>query len=501
MKLYKFYISAAMVCMGLAGTGCSDWLDYTPQDKQTYDKQFSTEEGFHNAVNGCYNLLISSSLYGYNLTYGPIEAMGNCYFIPDNNEGMKEFSSASYDGSYATSTFSSIWSSAYNTILNINHVLGAMDEFPDVLRPADARMIRGEMLGLRAFIHLDLVRLFGKSPSQDDAMETLTIPYADTKEIVRRERLTLSDIINNKIVPDLTEAQGLLLDSDPIITDGVLSSTEEEVSNWDRYRQLRMNYYAVTLVKARALLWVKDYTNALIEANKLVLDPNFNNTFPWVEPGSLLGNTTNPDRVFSTECLFGFYNSKLSDIFENTFAGTLNERVQLRTAREYVSGKLFSSQFDYRLLSQWGASSSAVTDYDFVKYRGFTADEDNPEFWATFFGLIRKSEAYLIAAECRVNKMDFRGAAEAMNDLRHARGLDALQGDDDMALAMQVLPEIKLEYCRDMRGEGQIFFLHKRNWQSFSNNKQFDASGTNVNYDRPTSEQRYTVPIPASENY
>ena len=68
-------------------------------------------------------------------------------------------------------------------------------------------------------------------------------------------------------------------------------------------------------------------------------------------------------------------------------------------------------------------------------------------------------------------------------------------------IVLHPLPDNKLEYCRDMRGEGQIFFLHKRNWQSFSNNKQFDGSGTNINYDRPTSEQRYTVPIPASENY
>ena len=51
MKLYRLYIFAAIVCTGLFGTGCSDWLDYTPEDKQTYDKQFSTEEGFHNAVN------------------------------------------------------------------------------------------------------------------------------------------------------------------------------------------------------------------------------------------------------------------------------------------------------------------------------------------------------------------------------------------------------------------------------------------------------------------
>ena len=330
MKLfYRLFISAAIVCSGLFSTGCSDWLDYTPEDKQTYDKQFSTEEGFHNAVNGCYNLLVTNSLYGYNLTYGPIDVMGNCYAIPTNNEAMIEFASATYDGSYASSTLSSIWSSAYNAILNINTVLSAIDEFPEILRSRDAAMIKGEMLGLRAFLHLDLVRLFGKSPAYSDAMESLTIPYADTKEIIRRERLTLSDIINNKIIPDLTQAQELLKDSDPIITEGVLNSSEDGESNWYRYRQTRMNYYAVTLLKARAYLWIKDYTNALAAASSLIDDPNFGTTFPWVEPGNLLANTTNPDRIFSTECLFGYYKSSMSDIYEGTFAGSLNEKTQL----------------------------------------------------------------------------------------------------------------------------------------------------------------------------
>ena len=51
-----------------------------------------------------------------------------------------------------------------------------------------------------------------------------------------------------------------------------------------------------------------------------------------------------------------------------------------------------------------------------------------------------------------------------------------------------------------MRGEGQIFFLHKRNWQSFYDNKAFDGSGNNEWWDEPSSANRYNVPIPANEN-
>ena len=284
MKLYKFIISAAICCMGTLATGCSDWLDYTPTDKQTYDKQFSNEESFHNAVNGCYNLLNTSALYGYNLSYGSIDVMGNCYLIPSSNSSISELYSATYTGSYASNMFSSLWSSAYKAILSINLALEAVDKHPGVLRPDDAAMIKGELLGLRAFVHLDLVRLFGPAPSRSGAMDALAVPYADSSDILRRDRLTLNDIIYNKIIPDLTKAQELLKTSDPVLTDGVLNSAVDGESNWGRYRQLRMNYYAATLVKARAYLWVMDYDNALAEAASIVDDPQFSTAFPWVEP-------------------------------------------------------------------------------------------------------------------------------------------------------------------------------------------------------------------------
>ena len=68
-----------------------------------------------------------------------------------------------------------------------------------------------------------------------------------------------------------------------------------------RYRQLRLNYYATVLLTARAYLWGGDYGNALTEARKLTDDPQVREFFPVVESGKLLGNSSDPDRMFSTE--------------------------------------------------------------------------------------------------------------------------------------------------------------------------------------------------------
>ena len=281
MKLYKSITAAALLAFGIASTGCSDWLDYTPKDKQTYDEQFNNRTGFHTTVNGIYNTMTGSDLYGYNLSYGPIDIMGLCYKISNSSTAKYELCTAAYTSTYASSTISSIWSTAYNTILNINVVLKALDEKPGVLLPEDAQMIRGEMLASRAFIHLDLVRIFG--PVYIVNPDGLSVPYADAPEIIKRNRLKVDDIIYNKIIPDLTAAQELLKNVDPILTEGVLNSDGGEDGNWFRYRQLRMNYYAATLVKARAYLWVNDYTNALAEARKITDDTYAQSCFPWVD--------------------------------------------------------------------------------------------------------------------------------------------------------------------------------------------------------------------------
>ena len=495
MKLYKSITAAALLAFGIASTGCSDWLDYTQKDKQTYDEQFNNRTGFHTTVNGIYNTMTGSDLYGYNLSYGPIDIMGLCYKISNSSTAKYELCTAAYTSTYASSTINSIWSTAYNTILNINVVLKALDEKPGVLLPEDAQMIRGEMLASRAFIHLDLVRIFG--PVYIVNPDGLSVPYADAPEIIKRNRLKVDDIIYNKIIPDLTAAQELLKNVDPILTEGVLNSDGGEDGNWFRYRQLRMNYYAATLVKARAYLWVNDYTNALAEARKITDDTYAQSCFPWVDPVKLLANNSNPDRIFSTECLFGFYDNKMAEIFTNNFNGTLDAAVVLKP-RDGYTDILFPNSADYRRQSQWtGTTSISGGDLDFIKYKSFPTSETNPDFWATYYGLMRKSEAYYIAAEALNGLDDLRGACGYLNQVKAARGIDLIETDSPA----DFLKELKMEYLREMRGEGQIFFLHKHFNQSFAtSNSDFNAHEA-ANKDNPTISQRYNVPIPSGENY
>ncbi len=116
---------------------------------------------------------------------------------------------------------------------------------------------------------------------------------------------------------------------------------------------------------------------------------------------------------------------------------------------------------------------------------------------------MRKGEAYLIKAECLMRADNLADAIAGLNEFRVHRGeADLLPTMTKTALEK----EIKFEYLRELRGEGQIYFLHKRNNQAFGMYSSggvydFDASGKSSFTDSPSKTVRYNVPIPADENY
>lgn len=498
MKLYQSIITVVVCCSGWIVSGCSDWLDYTPKDKQTYEQQFSTSAGFYNAVNGVYNKISSNSLYGYNLSYGPLDFMAQCYKIPSGNVTLSEYKTYTWTGKSASKTFTDIWAQAYSTILNINLILEAAEtNRQTVLNDKDYKMIKGEMLAARVFLHFDLLRMYGPVYSQDP--NGLSIPFNDGIEAVRRERLPANQLITEKLLPDLQTAQGLLKEVDPVITKGVLNSDGGNEGNWERYRQLRMNYYATILLKARVYLWMGDYNSALSEAQKITDDAKVKEWFPFVDPSKLLANNTNPDRIFSTECLFGYYNKDIANIFLNSFSGSLDVLSLLQPRKGYID-ILFSATNDYRRQSQWtGSTSSSGSDFDFVKYKSFTVNKTNPEFWATYYGLMRVSEAYYIAAEAYLNQDNLSRACEYLNVIFSARGIERL--DATSTTKNKILGQIKMEYLREMRGEGQIFYLFKRFYQNFGlySNGEPKLNGAEEPFFDNPSTARYVIPIPSAE--
>ena len=87
-----------------------------------------------------------------------------------------------------------------------------------------------------------------------------------------------------------------------------------------------------------------------------------------------------------------------------------------------------------------------------------------------------------------------------LNQVFQARGIENLP---ESSSASTILKQIKLEYLREFRGEGQIYYLFKRYQQVFakyySGEPDLNAS-EDLLFQNVSPAVRYAVPIPAEEN-
>lgn len=491
MKLNKYIITLSVVLCGLL-SGCTDWLDTQPNDKQSEEQQFSTKDGYYAAVNGVYNRMSSSSLYGKTLTYGDLDILGQYYVVEQSNQGsyykyLRALTNWDYTEEGVEAVLSSTWNAAYSTIMNINVVLENIEKEAsggNVLSNKEYRMLKGEMLAARAMIHFDLLRWFG--PIYSNNPEGRGIPYNDTTNPQILSILNAKTVLNDYILRDLKAAESLLVDSDPVVTEGPRAEYDEvNLDNSMRYRQLRLNYYATVLLTARAYLWGDDIDNALAEAQKLTDDPKVDGFFPSVDKAKLLGNYNDPDRMFSTEVLFGYYNKDRGLIYDNTFGGGNTGTALLIPRSGYVDAKLFSGYDaeDIRYKSQWelgetldGQSSLKLTKFKEINDAGKSEAENNKEdetgvlqvqkFYGTLCSLIKLSEAYYIAAEVMMRKGDLANAWKYLDTVRGNRGLGAYGPSTNEKNFWKFLT---LDYIREFVGEGQKFFYFKRRNMGFDN--------------------------------
>lgn len=485
MKI-KYNLIAVLLLLFIS-TSCSDYLDDQPKDKQTDKQLYATKGGFYAASNGVYNKLSSSSLYGKTLTYEMIDVLSKRYGPQTNDTYLTALNSWDYADSQVENKVSSVWSEAYNTIMNCNVILENIENQQGILTETEASILKGEMLAMRAFLHFDLLRLFGPILALDN--NGISIPYNENTTVQVLDFLPANEIIYDKILKDLNQSESLLENRDPVITEGALAYMPEDNEGLQlHYRQMRFNYYSVLALKARVFLYANDKENALIAAKKILEDPTANGHFPPVDPNKLLANTTTPDRFFSTEVFMGMYNRRMNDDFSYNFDPQNSRSSLLKPRANFVTTQLFEGETaDYRYQSQWEQSTSVGTTGEiFIKYKGIT-DQDNLYFHGTFVPLIRLSEIYLIAAESEPNISD---GEVWLNEFRLRRGVPdkTFISEDDFMTA------IRMEYLKEFYGEGQIFYMYKR----MNSPIKSAENGHNISSYNPTNAA-FVIPIPANE--
>lgn len=484
MNLKKYIMSLSVILL-LGGllSSCTDWLDTQPNDKQSEEQQFATKDGFYAAVNGIYNRMGGSTLYGENLSYGMVDILGQYYQVEKDNEApyykyLRALTKWDYNEESVNGALTGIWGEAYSVIMNINVILKNLEEDATgagILPTKEYAMLKGEMLAARAMIHFDMLRLFG--PVYAKNPEGRGIPYNETTDPQILDILPANKVLNDYIIRDLVDAEDLLLESDPVITEGPRAEYDKvTLDNSMRYRQLRLNYYATVLLTARAYLWAGDSEYALKEAEKLIKDPKVHEYFPVVDFNRLLANQNDPDRMYSTEVLFGFYNKDRGLIYKQNF-GSDDVGKNLLIPREgYIGTKIYFDPGDIRLSSLWsnhetleGKASMGLVKFKDINDKGkddaASGDGDDTnvlqaqKFYGTFCSSIKLIEAYYIAAEACGMEGNIAQAWIYLDDARERRNIARFDAVYDWDWLRTYLNR---EYSCEFVGEGQKFFYFKR---------------------------------------
>ena len=222
-------------------TSCSDFLDVQSKGQLTDDEMFTDLTGYEDAMFGIYGKLASSNLYGSNLSWGMVDELGQQFGYDNTQDVSYYLNRYQYTNQQARNVVDAVWSNMYNNISNVNNVLKHIN---DISAGAQERkMIHGEALGLRGFMHFDLARLYCTDYTRSDA-NTLGLPYATEFNLKNRTRYTLQATFN-LILKDLNQADSLLTDDNDVTYDNTF------VRDYSKGRVILFNKYAVKATKAR----------------------------------------------------------------------------------------------------------------------------------------------------------------------------------------------------------------------------------------------------------
>lgn len=450
--------------------GCAQWLDVKPYDKIAEEELLSTEEGYMKLLNGIYIELNRDMLYGAALSVEMVEIMGGAYVIGTDRSvwgNYQDLAAYEYGTEYWRARMSETWNKAYSLILNCNILLDNIDNDRDLFSGDNYRMVKGEALAMRAMLHFDMLRLFG--PVYSRHPEHKSIPYYKAYSVTPNDLLP-ADEVAELVTLDLLEAR-ILLANDPVRTDGM-----------EDYRDLRLNYYAVSALLARSSLYFGDKSSAYKYAMEIIKAVD-EGILSFVDRSLVIGSPDDPDRIFSSEVIFALSHSQRSTLFKNYYDPSRIPNYVFRMDNDLMSDLVFGgsamtggNQDDYRYRVNWVATGA---NRYFYKYSDM---KDNGNIKNTMIPMIRLGEMYLIAAECVSD--DISVGSPFVNMLRAHRGVNNVP-----ELTEDIL---RYEYIRELYGEGQLFFMYKRMFSSvlFSSKQSMNPE---------PSDRIFVVPLPDSE--
>lgn len=494
----KVNINWCLLLVVFAFCSCSDWLDLKPEGQPTGEELFKDGEGYRSALNGLYQKMGKSSLYGMNLSFGMIDVLSQQYDLQKSNHSQdlyREMMKMNYNDVEVAKKIEETWLDAYRVIANANNLIQNLvrNSSPELFGEGkmEQQMILGEAYACRALMHFDLLRLFAPAKNRDDGQTY--IPYVEIYPNIRPQGITVNDCLN-MIIIDLEKARELCLafDSTSLAMNAACSGTGRFHNTFASFTDLaqqptllnsffkgrgyRLNYYSLTALLARVYQYAERYQEAFDYADE-VMKYEFKNTygmtftfFKFSKSGVTAGSD-NSTTAFEAKkdvrlvdnLVFAVYNEKAYDdlLLSTYFAKTQGQSqpnyfvVKQKDIFEAPDGSgeiandIRATKLIYMANNKYPVSGKWFCHADEVKRKNNV----------TILPVIRASEMQYIMAEHYARQQNWAEAANILNKMRRERGCSNPVSFSDWPGFVKCLVN---DARREWISEGQLFYLYKR---------------------------------------
>lgn len=434
------HILLSLACV-LTFASCQGFLDMAPTNQADSSTCLTSVHDAQVMLNGLIYKMSSSSYYGRNfMLYGDAKG-GDMTIYTGGNPGDALYY---FNHSASSSSYWSFWSTGYNCLLQANNIINNIKKMQNEATTENFDDILGQALTIRALIHFDLVRLYGKPYNMDKNSDGITVV---TEQVDASAKL-LRDPVEKaytQILADLNEAAPLLSKS---VARGYF------------------NYYANQMLLGKVYQYMDNQSAALtcfenvINSGKYALYTPAN----WVASWS---------REFGSESILeiAIYPSE-GDLGTGSLGCYYMRKGHINAA----NGNFNASKYWMDLMGEndvrWGimayghyygdtsqdpriqARAAYGKDWCY-KYAGSTTlagDKGSSNFTAVNIKVFRLSEAYLLAAEAALGSNKAK-AAEYLNAIAQ-RNPDYTPWTSATVNADAVYNE----YRREFLCEGKLFF-------------------------------------------
>lgn len=365
------------------------------------------------------------------------------------------------------------WTNLYQVIDRANRVL----EFMEPVQPANAaeaalkQQYRGEMLAMRAFAHLELLRWYAPTPQYDPNGLGIVVmsEYVKAPASFKPQRSNQGQAVA-LILADLNAARDLI------------PATFVDVS--------RITRNAVLGGLARLALHTRDWNNVITNATTVITAQPINTDAAYTN----IWTTRSLPANQSSEVIWKL---NVAPVNLGAAVGSLWQDVGSGAVQASASSKLvntFDAINDIRFATFFATSPARtlIRKYGLV----ITAPTANGENFQYDIKMMRTSELLLARAEAHAEANNLPAANADLAALRAARitGYTHVDINDRSQLISAILEERYKELCY----EGQRYFDLKRRALPISRSLA-DVVGVVALTELPVSNFRYILPIPQQE--